>query len=187
MKGGSTRQAGKGLGNPPPPQCSPQQRGSPVVPRGGRAARHGAAPAGGAAPRPSAAPSLEGRGAAVGGCGMQSAPGPLCGVHKAPPPLCQGCLRASPLPAVRVLGPVKQQDGSRLGERGTGESLKEEFLIWNSLPLASPLGAVSTVPVLGTAAPKTRGFNPWTPYSGGPWQCPPPQPSPPGAPRGWGP
>lgn len=53
MKGGSTRQAGKGLGNPPP-KCSPQQRGSPLWCRGGAVLPQ----LGGAAPRPSAAPSL---------------------------------------------------------------------------------------------------------------------------------
>lgn len=53
---------------------------------------------------------------------------PLCakGSCELPPSLLCGCW-AWPW------GPVKQQDHSGLGERGPGESLNKEFLIWNSL------------------------------------------------------
>lgn len=54
-------------------------------------------------------------------------------------PSCQGfLLRASPPSLLcgcwaQPLGLVKQQDRSRLGKRGMGESLNKEFLIWNRL------------------------------------------------------
>lgn len=43
-----------------------------------------------------------------------------------PPSLLCGCW-------AQPLGLVKQQDRSRLGKRGTGESLNKEFLIWDGL------------------------------------------------------
>lgn len=43
-----------------------------------------------------------------------------------PPSLLCGCW-------AQPLGLVKQQDRSRLGKRGTGESLNKEFLIWDRL------------------------------------------------------
>lgn len=150
MKGGSTRQAGKGLGNPPP--SAPHSRGAaPYGAEGGPCCSS----LGGLRPDPQQPPPCRAGVQPWGAAGCRVLQGRFVGCTK-PPPLCQGYPRASPVPAVRVLGPVKQQDGSRLGERGTGESLKEEFLIWNSLPFASPLGAVSTIP-------KTHGFTPWPP------------------------
>lgn len=141
-----------------------------MVPRGGRAA-----PAWGGCAQTLSSPFPVGQGCSHGGLRDAECSRAALWGAQSPPPLCQGCPRASPVPAVRVLGPVKQQDGSRLGERGTGESLKEEFLIWNSLPLASPLGAVSTIP-------KTHGFTPW-PAPGASPTLGVPHPSPPGDPR----
>lgn len=72
-----------------------------------------------------------------------------------PPSLLCGCW-------AQPLGLVKQQDRSRLGKRGTGESLNKEFLIWNRLrPVACFLphpAVLSTMPHLSPAAPHHGGF-----------------------------
>lgn len=86
-------------------------------------------------------------------------------------PSCQGLLRASPHSLLcgcwaQPLGLVKQQDRSRLGKRGMGESLNKEFLIWSRLwPvfcfLPHPCSAgLSTMPHLSLAAPHPWGASP---------------------------
>lgn len=85
-------------------------------------------------------------------------------------PSCQGfLLRASPPSLLcgcwaQPLGLVKQQDRSRLGKRGTGESLNKEFLIWNRLrpvacflPHPAVLGS-APCPPLSPAAPRHEGL-----------------------------
>lgn len=66
----------------------------------------------------------------------------------------------------RPLGPVKHQDRSKLGERGTGESLNKEFLIWICyspfhLRCSASLG---TVPPLSAAAPSAVASPPALPW-----------------------
>lgn len=112
-----------------------------------------AVPKEGSAPcRPSVAPLLWGRGGAARGYGAQGAPGLLCGVQN---PRAKGSCELSPHSLLcgcwaQPLGLVKQQDRSRLGKRGTGESLNKEFLIWSRfgrgarfLPQPAVLGSAS--------------------------------------------
>lgn len=60
----------------------------------------------------------------MGVCGTACS-GPFCGAQ---PQLCQGFLRASPLPAVRVLGlalgPGEAAGSLRAGRKGTGREFK---------------------------------------------------------------
>lgn len=65
-------------------------------------------------------------GAACSGAASWGADPRAKGSRELPPSLLCGCW-------AQPLGLVKQQDRSRLGERGTGESLNKEFLIWKTL------------------------------------------------------
>lgn len=79
-------------------------------------------------------------------------------------PSCQELLRASPHSLLcgcwaQPLGLVKQQARSRLGKRGTGESLNKEFLIWSRL---GPVFCFLPHPaVLGSAPCPTSASHPW--------------------------
>lgn len=101
-------------------------------------------------------------GAACSGAASWGADPSAKGSRELPPSLLCGCW-------AQPLGLVKQQDRSRLGERGTGESLNKEFLIWKSLgpaahyspPRSCRSARLSTVTAFSAWQPPTcYGFTP---------------------------
>lgn len=155
MKGGSTRQAGKGLGNPPP--SAPHSRGAtPYGAEGGPCCPS----LGGLRPDPQQPPPCRAGVQQRGAAGCRVLQGRFVGCAK-PPPLVPRVPASLPCPCCAGAGPGEAAGWLQAGRKGNGREFKRRVFNLEqprspSLPLASPLSAVSTIP-------KTHGFTPWPP------------------------